>query len=387
MIRFRAEEGTCSVRTRQGRYDVRIARREGGLEHPLPQGGEARRPLLLAYGCRRGSALGSPTQNVLFEPPTLALATLFDESARVINAEAWIKELQRQGLSAKEKEDPSKQRVYEAVCATLTKILDVERVECRDDGVWVKFSEADEVPIASLSDGYITTTGWVADLMARWLERARRRGEVIDEGFTQRMEGVALVDEIDQHLHPRWQCRVIQSVRETFPKMTFVVTTHNPLTLLGARPGEIFVLRRGPHAEATEGAITIEQVDLPEGARADHVLTGPWFGLSSVLLDPKARDLLAEQRKLLRKRGVTAEERKAMEAKVIERLSGSVDTSLERLVLGVAAEIMDERYRELTPEERANVLTPEERAGLRAEVKERSLKQLDEESKANEGKR
>jgi hypothetical protein len=52
------------------------------------------------------------------------------------------------------------------------------------------------------------------------------------------MTGVVLIDEIDAHLHPRWQMQVVTTLRTLFPRMTFVATTHNPLALVGARDGE-----------------------------------------------------------------------------------------------------------------------------------------------------
>jgi hypothetical protein len=136
--------------------------------------------------------------------------------------------------------------------------------------------------------------------------------------------------------------------------MSFIVTTHNPLTLLGAREGEIFVLRRVSSEGAGDGPVIIEQDDLPKGARADQVLTGRWFGLSSTL-DRDTLDLLERHRNLLRLRRVPEQERRALEAQIRERLGSFADTSLDRLALSVAAELMDERHRELTPEERESL--------------------------------
>ncbi len=61
----------------------------------------------------------------------------------------------------------------------------------------------------------------------------------MDKDFFENMTGVVLLDEPDLHLHPRWQMRVISDVRRLFKSMTFVVTTHNPFTLFGARAEEI----------------------------------------------------------------------------------------------------------------------------------------------------
>ena len=43
------------------------------------------------------------------------------------------------------------------------------------------------------------------------------------------MQGIVLIDEIDLHLHPRWQRIIVPALLEAFPKLQFVATTHSPL--------------------------------------------------------------------------------------------------------------------------------------------------------------
>lgn len=112
-------------------------------------------------------------------------------------------------------------------------------------------------------------------MVARWVEHANEQGLPIDSDLLGAMTGIVLLDEIDQHLHPSWQSRVIEDVRGCFPRMSFVVTTHNPLTLHGARPGEVVVLRR----RGTE--VLARQIDVPPGLDASAILTGPWFDLET----------------------------------------------------------------------------------------------------------
>ncbi len=51
--------------------------------------------------------------------------------------------------------------------------------------------------------------------------------------------GVVLIDEIDVHLHPRWQRHVVEDLRTTFPKIQFVATTHSPFVVQSMRPEEL----------------------------------------------------------------------------------------------------------------------------------------------------
>ena len=58
--------------------------------------------------------------------------------------------------------------------------------------------------------------------------------------------GVVLIDEIDVHLHPKWQRRVVEDLRTTFPKIQFVATTHSPFVVQSMREEEL----RNLHGQA-----------------------------------------------------------------------------------------------------------------------------------------
>lgn len=206
---------------------------------------------LFAYGCRRGSALGGAERAVeLTEDDGPEVATLFHEGASLIHAETWL-------IRWDGDRNPRSRIIYNAVLAALRTILDVELIEVVDQNVWVREKDKPRVLFKALSDGYISTAGWVIDLIARWITLAERCKVPIDEKFTKRMTGLVLIDEIDLFLHPRWQVDVIERTRTLFPKMSFVVTTHNPLTLVGAKPEEIWILSMdNGRIQATRGQET-----------------------------------------------------------------------------------------------------------------------------------
>src|SRR5207244_596619 len=54
--------------------------------------------------------------------------------------------------------------------------------------------------------------------------------------------GVVLIDELELHLHPRWQREVSQKLRGTFPNVQFIATTHSPFVIQSLRPGELINL-------------------------------------------------------------------------------------------------------------------------------------------------
>jgi energy-coupling factor transporter ATP-binding protein EcfA2 len=220
----------------QGATTTRI--RANGTESFLqePQAAMSRSVPLFAYGCRRGSAFGGVARAVdLTDDDGPEVATLFHEGAALIHAETWL--IQWAG-----DQNPQSKRIYDAVRSALQLILDVESIEVSDQKVWVQERGKPKLPFQAQSDGYVTTAGWVIDLVARWIDLAKRYRVPIDEHFCSQMTGLVLIDEIDLYLHPQWQVDVIDRTRKLFPKLSFVVTTHNPLTLVGAKPEEIWIL-------------------------------------------------------------------------------------------------------------------------------------------------
>jgi hypothetical protein len=351
LVRTGKDAGEIEARIQGATFRARLRIEEGREELVrLKDGPQADRPWLFAYGCGRGSALGGPDREVPYTE-TASVITLFDDKASLLSTETWLKLLQLDALQFPEKH---KARL-DMVLATLKDILPgVDDIDIDSQGVWLTGEYVGErTPLSGLSDGYITTIGWITDFMARWLNRAARRGMAVTPDFPRRMEALVLVDEIDLHLHPRWQRDIISDLRNIFPRVSFVVTTHNPLTLLGARPGEIFVVRRAPAGdEQPGGPIEVVPCDPPEGMRADQVLTGEWFGLASTL-DPDSLELLEEHRQMLRQKVPAGDPtRQALEQRIRERLGHFAETPLEQLAQEVAAEVVDESYSGRSPAEK-----------------------------------
>ncbi len=121
------------------------------------------------------------------------------------------------------------------------------------------------VPFSSLSDGYRSTTQWILDLMA-WSIFCDR---IPDHKSP---HGIILIDEIEQHLHPKWQRYIIQRINRQFPNMQLIVTTHTPLVLSGAsdlNSNKIIRLTRDNNEIVSESL----DASLLKGKRADQILT------------------------------------------------------------------------------------------------------------------
>jgi predicted ATP-binding protein involved in virulence len=67
-----------------------------------------------------------------------------------------------------------------------------------------------------------------------------------------------LIDEVDQHLHPGWQQRILPALRDAFPRVQFIVTTHSPEVLSTVESEQIRILERGECNLAPAGTLGAE---------------------------------------------------------------------------------------------------------------------------------
>ena len=58
-----------------------------------------------------------------------------------------------------------------------------------------------------------------------------------------RTPGIVLIDEVDLHLHPTWQQRIVEDLRRTFPSIQFIVTTHSPQVVSSLKSSSVYVMK------------------------------------------------------------------------------------------------------------------------------------------------
>ena len=68
-----------------------------------------------------------------------------------------------------------------------------------------------------------------------------------DETEVRYKSGIVFIDELDAHLHPSWQRKVLGLLGSTFPEVQFIVAAHSPLVVAGCKQGEVALLRRAPN--------------------------------------------------------------------------------------------------------------------------------------------
>jgi predicted ATP-binding protein involved in virulence len=222
--------------------------------------------------------------------------------------------------------DDQQSRLHEAIELLKNVLPDVEdirlvpssgpnpkpRVEFKTPYGWV--------PLRQLGYGYQTLITWVADLANRMAERYPDSPNPLAE------PAVVLVDEIDLHLHPQWQRKLIGYLTERFPNTQFIATAHSPLVVQAAADANLAVLRReGDHV------VIDNDVDNIRGWRIDQILTSDLFGLETAR-PPQVEPLLSERKNLLTK---------AKQSPADKRRLKELETEIGELPLG---ETPDERW-------------------------------------------
>jgi predicted ATP-binding protein involved in virulence len=115
--------------------------------------------------------------------------------------------------------------------------------------------------LSNLSDGQRILLTLVGDLAKRI---AVLNPHLAHEGLL-RTQGVVTIDELDLHLHPKWQRRIIHDLKNTFPSLQFIATTHSPQLIGEARPEEIRLLDGGqtttpPRSFGIDSSRVLEEV-------------------------------------------------------------------------------------------------------------------------------
>jgi predicted ATP-binding protein involved in virulence len=137
------------------------------------------------------------------------------------------------------------------ILATFWKIGSDEEVKIYFDPDYGKipflaYGDLDNIPFTSLSDGLRNLLYLVIDLV--W--RASQLNPFLNlDQISAQVNGVVTIDEIDLHLHPRWQALIIKQLQILFPKVQFFITTHSPIVVGNFENGTLYTINDGEVAK------------------------------------------------------------------------------------------------------------------------------------------
>jgi predicted ATPase len=255
-VRRQAKDGEGYVRvhlTSVGPVEVRF--RRGSPKFSV----QPREPkvLVLGYGATR--LLPHEARRTASRQKAVRILNLFDPTAPLSPTAAWLHD-----------SNAVSDEWFDEFTKTLIPLLmlprnsrfrrDYSEIEVEYRGV--------RRPLRDLSDGYQSLVALMGDIAIGVSDKWESLREA---------EGVVLLDEIEAHLHPTWKISIVERLREACPRLTFLVTTHDPLCLKGLDSEEIVVLK------TDDDERVYAETDVPSltHLRVDQLLTSFLFGLES----------------------------------------------------------------------------------------------------------
>ena len=137
--------------------------------------------------------------------------------------------------------------------------------EVKTDALVAESDDGRLLPFRMLSDGVRNMLAMVVDIAYRMAVLNPQMG-----ADALAAPGLVLIDEIDLHLHPSWQRRIVEDLRRTFPNVQFVATTHSPFIVQSVRAGELINLdgRCGEYAGKSIEDIAEDEMGVPVPQRS-----------------------------------------------------------------------------------------------------------------------
>ncbi|WP_245744899.1 AAA family ATPase [Hymenobacter actinosclerus] len=249
--------------------------------------------------------------------------SLFDDRADLLNPEEWFLQMEYSSLKQDKQAGKALKQVRQVLLQVLPDITDI-RISSKGHQQFLELeSPYGWVRLRDMSLGYQTLVVWLTDFASKLFIRYPDSPNPLEE------PAIVLIDEIDLHLHPSWQRKLLDFLSDIFKNTQFIATAHSPLVVqaAGDQGANVVLLRR-------EGDQTVVVTDVEDvrGWRVDQILNSELFEDVSTLSKQTEEDLARRNELLLKEQLTPTEEAKLAElnAKVAEAPIG--DTPPERRV-------------------------------------------------------
>lgn len=205
---------------------------------------------IYAYGVNRMTG----KQGINSQLPDDA-ATLFHDDVKLLNFEDWLLQLELASANDNPKRVGAKKilKRLENLFRSSALFPEIESFNLKTDNKFnnrILFKNKDgEFRFEDLGYGYQCMLAWVFDFCKRMYDRYPESENPLAES------AVVLIDEIDLHLHPKWQRGLLKVLSETFPSTQFIVSTHSPLIIQSLDNINLYILKHQP-----DGCVKAERV-------------------------------------------------------------------------------------------------------------------------------
>jgi hypothetical protein len=254
--------------------------------------------LCFAYGASRkmGRVTLSGDKN------SAASLSLFDDEAPLINVEEFFLQADYEAKTAKSKQAYSQREdIKKLLIDILPEVENIRIAKGKNNTRGVEMlTKFGWVRISEMSLGYKSLIAWVVDFASRMFYYHITKADPFSQ------PAVVLIDEIDLHLHPKWQRKILTYLSTKFPNTQFIASAHSPLIVQAALDANLVLLKR------SGGQVLVNNnPEIIKNWRIDQILTSDLFGLTSAR-SIDSEKLLKARRKLLSKTELTPEEKEQL---------------------------------------------------------------------------
>lgn len=229
---------------------------------------------LATYGSSRLTTTADVSQEELLNqsPPTYSI---FNTESRLWPIEQRLKDTELRDKA-----------MFNQLVGLFKKLLpNLDKIQINPNTYQVEYFEKDEegrpilnpVSFNQLAAGYRNIIAMIGDMVYR-LSGGQQVNELSE------LQGVVIIDEIELHLHPRYQKLLVEVLTQEFPSIQFIASTHSPIPLLGAPPQTEII-----HVTRSErDGIKAEHLDIDFSVLTPNaILTSPIFGFQDIIPDSK----------------------------------------------------------------------------------------------------
>lgn len=226
-----------------------------------------------AYGTHRGR-YSTETDKSTYE--RYGFMTLFNNDMTLPDPSDW---LAKQFLSSNGRPELCRGNLETVLSSLLENKV---QIKLNEEQQIVYYEKGYQLTLKELSEGYRSVIIFVCDLLIKLSQSCAEGHDVFKE------HGVVLIDEIDQHLHPRWQLTIVKKLRDLFPNIQFIMTTHSPVIVLGSSDDAIFF-----RVERQEGNTTVSEPyyrSSMDRMMLNTLITSSLFNLATAAMSPEKLD-------------------------------------------------------------------------------------------------
>src|SRR5215470_9862051 len=207
--------------------------------------------------------------------------SLLPTDAALIRAEAVVERMVEFADRAVRRNDPAMRRLLTQIASIASEILEgfpIEfwRIAEDRDGLFPQFRTLDgDIAFDVFSQGTQSVLQWLAYVLISYAKYYGYTANLAEQ------PGIMIIDEIDAHLHPTAQQRIIPILRRHFPRMQIFCSTHSPLMLVGLQPGQIQLLQRDSH-----GTVTVLRNATAIATQSTDAVLHQFFGIPMAVSEP-----------------------------------------------------------------------------------------------------